>query len=68
MPVLSKGREKIAFSDDAEYYNSIFDRSQGMISLVRKLMLAYRLREFVDAQKTKYVAKYPDFLTASSCH
>jgi hypothetical protein len=65
-PVLSKGREKIAFSDEAEYYSKIFDDSHGTEKLVKKLMLAYRLRELVDTLTLEFERKYPEFLTVSS--
>lgn len=65
-PVLSKGREKVAFSDEANYYEEIFDNSRGIESLVRRLMLAYRLRELVVDLKGKYEKTYPEFLNASN--
>lgn len=66
IPVLSKGREKLAFSDEADYYRRIFDESHGDRILVKKLMLAYRLREYIEKLRKEYSPKYPDFLGASN--
>jgi len=67
VPVSSRGRRNLAFSekDNGGNYEQIFDESKGLKSLAKKLMLAYRLEEFIAEKKRENLAKY-NFLSANS--
>lgn len=67
IPVSSRGRRNLAFleNDNGGYYEKIFDMTKGPKYLAKKLMLAYKLEEFIFDRKDEYVVKY-NFLSATS--
>ncbi len=67
IPVSSRGRKNLAFleNDNGGYYEKIFDESKGPKYLAKKLMLAYKLEEFIFGKKEENLAKY-NFLSAIS--
>jgi len=67
VPVSSRGRRNLAFLEEANggHYEQIFDESKGSKLLSQKLMLAYKLEEFIAEKKRENLAKY-DFLSANS--
>lgn len=68
IPVSTKGRRNLAFleKDDYGHYEQIFDESKGSKFLAKKLMLSYRLQEFIVEKKRENLAKYNTFLSANS--
>lgn len=67
IPISSRGRRNLAFleEDNGGYYEQIFDESKGSKLLAKKLMLAYKLEEFIAEKKREDLAKY-NFLSANS--
>lgn len=65
IPVSSAGKEKIAFSYEAGYYEKIFDDSKGIKRLVRRLLFSYLLEQLLEKLRKENLGKYPKFLNTN---